>query len=391
MTKIYLDNSTTTRPSEKATSAMIPYFTDMWGVPSAPHQIGQQLYPSLVESYEMIYNLLGATKEDTIIFTSSGAEAVNTAILSTYQDVTIKTGKNQFITSRIDEAPAIMSVERLEEWGCLGKMVAVNSGGFVTAEAIGDAMTPRTAMVSLSWANGLTGVINPIKEIAALCRERGVLFHLDASHVLGKLYFIQNEVNADFISFNGDHFHAPKGTGGLFVRKGVACKPFIIGGMEQGGLRGGPLNVPALAALGIAAKEALECRDLLCAETARLRDKLEKGIVEGFSGAIPFFQNQNRLPHCTTIGFPGIVNEALLFLLNRKGVYAGIGGNSYQQIALILQASGVEETLANSAVCFSLSRETTEEEIELAIPIIIDTAKHLSKISEQLQGVNHGI
>lgn len=322
MTGIYLDNSTTTRPSEKAVSGMMPFFTDLWGSPLAPHTMGQQLYPSIKESYQAIYDLLGATKEDTVLFTSSGDAAAQHAITSTYFNVSIPTGKDHFVAS-----PKQM-----------------------TAETIGDVITPRTAMVSLPWADGLTGVINPVEEIAALCQERGIIFHLDATHVLGKLYFDLKEVGADFISFSGSHIHAPQGTGALYIKSGVKCSALSID------------NVPGLVGLGIAAKEAVASRDFLCMEIARLRKKLETGILEKYPDAVVLFQNGERLPNVSAINFPGIVNEALLFFLNQKGVYASIEKN-------------------HSAVSFSLSRETTEDEIDRAVEIIVESAKRLSKCS----------
>lgn len=378
---IYLDNSTTTRPSERAISGMMPYFTDMWGVPYAPHQMGQNLFPALKESYQAIYTLLGASERDTVVFTSSGAEAVNNALMSGYFDITIPSGKNHFITSNVDEAPALMAINRLEEMGCVGTTIPVDHTGRISVEAVGDVLTPRTAMLSISWANGLTGVIQPVEEIAALCKERGIVFHLDATHVLGKLFFEIESLDADLITFNGDHLHAPKGTGVLYIRSGIKCSPLILGGMEQGGHRAGSYNIPGLVGLGVAASEAIECRDLVCMEVSRLRDKLEQLILNEVDGGMVFFRDQERLPHCTTIGFPGVTNEALLFLLNRKGVLASIGGGSFQQIGLILTASGVEETLAHSAISFSLSRETTENEIDVAAKIIIECVKSLMKTS----------
>jgi cysteine desulfurase len=373
---IYLDNSMTTRPSNEAISSMMPYFTEMWGTPMAPHQFGQQLFPTLEQSYRAIYDLIGAKENDNFIFTSSGAEATNQVFFSSYLDVTRHTGKNHFILSKTDEAPALMSMSRLEQFDCVGKMVVPTS-----VDAVADAMSPRTALVSLEWANGMTGVIHPVQEIAQLCRDRGARLHLDATHILGRVYFDLQEVGADFISFNGDNLHAPKGTGGLYIRDKVNCSPFITGGMEQGGQRAGSVNVPAIAALGCASKQMLEARDFVCTEVARLRDKLEKGIAAGFPSAIPFFKDTERLPHITAIGFPGISNEALLFALNRKGIYASIGGGSFQQIGLILSASGIDEKLAHTAIHFSLSRETTEDEIDKAIEIIVETAKKLAKVS----------
>lgn len=378
---IYLDNSMTTRPSNEAISSMMPFFTEMWGSPMAPHQFGQQVVPALEQSYKSIYSLLGAKDSDNFVFTSSGAEAINHAVFSTYFDVTRPAGKNHYILSKIDEAPALMSISRLEQMDCVGKMVSPNNRGEITVDAIADAMTPRTALVSLEWANGMTGVTHPIAEIAELCHQRGVRLHLDATHTLGRVYTQLEELGADFISFNGDNLHAPKGTGGLFIKSKVNCSSFILGGMEQGGQRAGSINIPALVALGCASKQMLEARDFVCTEVARLRDKLEKGITSGFPQSIAFFRNSERLPHVTAIAFPGIANEALLFALNRKGVYASIGGGSFQQIGLILAASGIDEKLAHTAINFSLSRETTELEIDQAIEIIVETAKRLVKVS----------
>lgn len=379
--EIYLDNITTTRPSEMSVSKMLPFYTERWGHPSAPHHKGQELFPAISESLKHIYELLGAKEDDDFVFTSSGAEAINHIILSAYTDISLTTGKNQFITSQIDEAPSIMAIGRLERFNGVGKMVMPNSSGKITAHAIAEAMTPRTALVSLNWANGLTGVINPVQEISQLCQSRGAALHLDATHVLGKIYFDLQEINPTFLSFNGDHLHAPKGTGGFYIKSGVKCSPFLLGGIEQAGHRAGCFNIAGLAALGQAALEALDSRDLICTEVARLRDKLEKGILQGFPESIIFFSQEERLPHCTVIGFPGINNEALLFSLNRKGLYASIGGGSFQQLGIILQTAGVDEILANSAISFSLSRETTEEEIDRAIDLIVDIAKKLRKIT----------
>jgi cysteine desulfurase len=380
---VYLDNSTTTKPSEKAISQMMPFFSSQWGVPSAPHAMGQELFPSLKESWKAIYTLIGAKETDDIVFTSSGAEAVNHAILATYFDVTQSTGKNHFITSHIDEAPAIMSIGRLEKLGCVGKMINPNTSGLITPEIIANAISPRTALISLSWGNGLTGVIQPVADIAKLCQERGILLHLDASHTLGKIYYDLEETGATFISFNGDNIHAPKGTGALYIRGGTKCSPFITGGIEQASLRAGSYSPAALAALATAANEALDARDLISMETARLRDRLEMGIVAGFPEAIPFFCRQHRLPHIACIAFPGISNEALLFALNRRNIYACIGGGSLQQIGLVLSASGIDSKVANTAISFSLSRETTEDDIERAVDIVVDTANKMRRYSEQ--------
>lgn len=381
---IYLDNSTIARPSEKCISSMLPFLTDLWGNAVSPHQKGQELYPALGESYRTLYQFLGASENDQFIFTSSGAEAVNQLFLSVYKDVTVPTGKNQFLTSSLDEAPSILSMGRLEQMGCVGKMIPASKNGYITAEALADMISPRTALVSLSWANGLTGVIQPITEIAALCQKRGILLHLEATHVLGKLFYELEETGADFITFNGDQLHAPKGTGGLYVKQGIKCSPFILGGSDQANQRAGSLNMPSLVALAVAAREATDNRDFICTEIARLRDKLENGILKQLPQAVPFYREQERLPHCMAMAFPGISNEALLFALNRKGLYATIGGGFFQQLGLILTTADVPHALAYSALSFSLSRYTTEEEIDEAIILIVDTVKTLLKMSDKI-------
>lgn len=381
---IYLDNSTAARPSELTVSRMLPYYTEDWGSPSSPHRMGQRLWPAMEEAYRSLYALLGASEQATVFFTSSGTEAINQVLQSVYFDVTRPTGKNHFVTSSIDEAPAILTLGHLEQLGAVSKSAAVAKGGYVTAELIGDAITPRTALVSLSWANGLTGVINPAAEIASLCKQRGILLHLDATHVLGKLYFDLAEVGADYITFNGEQLHGPRGSGGLYIRDKARLSPLLFGGMQQGGYRGGDVNVAALVGLGQAAREAVESRDLLCTEVARLRNRLEEGIMQGYPEAKIFYRDQERLPNVTTIAFPGVANEALLFALNRHSVYATMGGGNFQQIGLLLAATGVNELLSHCALSFSLSRMTYEEEVDRAIRLITESAQKLRQFSQHI-------
>lgn len=383
---IYLDHATATQPSATAIGRMLPFLTDNWGASSSPHRMGQRLYPDIEEGYRSLYALMGARDEDTIILTSSGAEAVNQVIQGVYHEITRTTGKNQFLTSAADEAPAIMAIGRLEPLGCVGKRVEINSQGFVSVQAVADALSPRTALLSLSWANGLTGVVHPVAEIAKLCRERGVLLHLDATHVLGKLYFDLDEIAPDFVSFHGDALHGPKGTGALYIRNGRRLPALIAGGLSQHGLRGGDLSVGALVGLGIASREALDARDLLGTEVARLRLKLENGLRSGYPGACVLFRDQERVPHICAVSFPGVVNEALLFALNRQGICCSMGGGVFQQIGLVLSAAGLPPTIAHCALSFGLSRGTREDEIDKAISVICTTASRLRTLSQQIVG-----
>lgn len=387
MKPIYLDNHTTTRPSPSSVLAMHPFLTEHWGVPTAPHAMGSALLGAMEEAYRAIYALLGAREEDAFIFTSSGTEAVNHVVWASYLDRARDFGRTHFITSAVDEAPIILALERLEQLGCETTLVPVNEKGIVTPEALGDALRPRTALVSLSWANALTGVVQPVAELAVVCRERGVWLHLDATHILGKLPFDLDEIAPDFLSFNGDHLHAPKGTGGLWVRSGLRLSPMLLGGMEQDGQRAGPFSVALLAALGVAAKEAVEARDHIATEIARLRDRLERQLVERISGAQVLMAEGERLPTTSVIAFPGVTADALLYLLNRRGVFASFGGGSYQQLGIQLETTKIVRPVATSAISLSLSRETTEGEIDEAIHHLVQTVTELRQLS---YGVIHG-
>ena len=384
MQRINLDNHSICKPSPEAIRKMQPFFSEMWGTPSVPHSMGLEVLPHMESSYKNIYNLLGATDHDVFVFTSSGAEAVNHVISSVYKDISTQSGKNHFITSNIDEAPAVMAISQLETLGCSGKMAEASDEGIVTADAIVDAITPRTVLVSLSWANGLTGTINPVSEIAEVCKQRGILFHVDVTNALGKLYIDLDDISADFITFNGNQIHGPHGTGGLLIREGKELSPFIGGGNEQCAMRGGSLNVPALIGLGQAALEASENLDLMCTEIARLRAKLENGILEKIPGAFICFPDSERLPNCSAITFPGVSNDALLFMLNRRGILASFGGNHFQKISLILNSSGYDNSDAENALSFSLSHYTTEEEVDEAIDSICDEALKLQTLSQQI-------
>jgi cysteine desulfurase len=377
--RIYLDNQTITAPSARSVAAMQPYLTQKWGTPTAPHETGQQLLPAMREAYSRIYELLGAADEDTVIFTSSGAEAVNHLVLATYLDLTRETGLNHFVTSNCDEAPVIMAMERLEHLGCSTTLVPVNKEGIVTPEALGDHFTPRTALVSMSWANGLTGVVQPVSDLAQVCRERGILFHLEASHVLGKIDFDLSEISPDLVSFGGHLIHAPAGTGALWIRSGLEISPLIVGGHEQAGYRGGVFSVAGLVALGVAAQEAAEGRDLMGTEVTRLRDRLEAGLIQ--AGGQRLMEDGERLPTICLLAFPGVASDALLYRLDQEGLSASFGGGVYQQLSVQLAAYDIKGPLTECAVSFSLSRETSESEVDRAIEIIGRTVRQLQKLS----------
>lgn len=376
MSRVYLDHHTATRPFPASIEAMLPFLKDHWGSTTAPHQMGQELFPALNKGTEEILDILGAIPEDRFYFFSSNVDAVSHLFLSHYFDSIRHTGKNHILTTNIEEAPVLMSLKRLEEVGCSGKILPVNFQGQLTKDVLDEALRPRTSILSLSWANGLTGVIHPIADLAAVCKAKDVRVHVDASYVIGKLYFRLEDLPIDFLTFDGSFLHAPKGTGGLIAKGKTLFSPplSVMTGIPVGGI----------SALAVALEQGQDMFDHMCLETARLRDKLEAGVLKGFPEATVLFQKAERLPNCSAIAFPGVVSDALLFLLHRKGVYASLGGGQCQKLSHILVASGVDEMLAQCALSFSLSFETTEEEIDYAIKTIVECAHKLQEFSRKI-------
>ncbi len=317
---------------------------------------------SLDTRYQMIYDLIEASEKDRFVFTSSGAEAINQVFWSVFIEVARKSGKCHIIISEMEDAPTMMSAKRCEELGCTIKIAPVVDG-IIDVEALAALINPRTALVSITMANGLTGVIQPVEEVLSICREKGVLLHLDATYALGK-YPLTFE--SDYLTFSGDRIHSVKSSGGLFAKETAPLIPLIVGGNEQSGLRGGSFDIPSFMALSAAAQQAALYLDLMGVEVARLKQLFESLIC----GEV-LYKNALRLPNTSAIAFKGVHHEALLYLLNRKGVYANIGG-SYAQY------------LPETAMSFSMSRMNTEDEIRKAAEIINETVHHLQAISENI-------
>ncbi len=381
---IYLDNGSVTRPSGEVVSKMLPYFTEKWGSPVQPHLFGQSVVPAIEEALKHVYALLGASKEDCVVITSSSAEAVSQAFLSAYEEMTLKQGKNHFVAAGLDDASISVSLEKMALQGCPVTKLKWNKKGLITPESIIEAISPRTALVALSYANGLTGVIQPIQEIAEICALRGIRLLIDASDALGKVYLDLASTPISYIAFNGSKLHGPPGTGGLYIRKGVKTSALIPGGTEQGGLRGGAINVPGIVGLGEAARQTLEARDYVCTEVARLKFYFEQEVKRRIPVAKIIFEDEMRLPHISCIAFPGVVNEALLYLLGRKSIAASMGGGSAVQISYILEECGLPFLEFNSALSFCLSRETVEEELDRAVAGIEASVNKLLKASGTL-------
>jgi cysteine desulfurase len=371
MRKIYLDHHTASRPHPAAIDAMLPFLLQHWGSSAAPHQMGQELFPHLSKSYQAILEVLGAKESDPFYFFYSGREATRHLYLSHYLEHVRSSGKNHLFTTSVEEASVLMALKPLEELGCHRKILEVNEQGQLTPSTLEAAINPRTSLLSLSWANGLTGVIHPIADLAEVCKANDVRLHVDASYVIGKLYFRFEDYPIDYLTFDGSLLHSPQGTGGLLMKEKF---PSSLMEVSAGGM----------AALSVALEKNCQLFDHLSLETARLRAKFERQIQELVPDSVVFFQSAERLPNCSAIAFPGIESDALLFLLSRKGIYASMGGGRYQKLSHLLIAAKVDEALAQCALSFSLSYETTEEEIDIAVETIAACVEKLRGLSQYL-------
>ncbi|HSX37785.1 MAG TPA: aminotransferase class V-fold PLP-dependent enzyme [Chlamydiales bacterium] len=319
-----------------------------------------------------VYDLVDAAPDDYFFCASSAAEAVCQVIWSVFCEVSRKEGKTQFITSCIEDAPTLQMLKRCETLGCAIKVAPVDADGRIDIEKLAELITPRTALITVTAAHGLTGVIQPVEEIAKLAKEKGVLLHLDASYIIGKTYFSFQSNSADYITFAGERIHSVK-SGVLFSKKGRPIIPYIVGGEHQAGL---------LSALSVAAHLANVALDTLGLEGARLRDLFETEIQKQLPEANILFQKTPRLPNTSAILFPRIHAEALHYFLQRERLYPNTGGGYCQHLHKVLEFCQIGQN--ESVLSFSLSRMTTHSDMIRAATLICEKSKMLRKLTEDL-------
>jgi len=325
----------------------------------------------LQRALTLLFEQFGVKESDHFFFVPTSQEGLMQLCLSLYANVVRQTGKNHFLTITHPSKSVQECFQKFEALGCTSKYLRTNQFGQVSKEILEESWKPRHAFLSLPWANHLTGVIHPIADLAQVCHQKEIFFHVDGSLCFGQLFFRLQDFEIDFFTFEG-LFPA---AAGLFVREGRPLPRFISDSQ---------VNVLGVLSLAFAAEQFSSWTDYYCMETARLRDKLEQGVMEGFPDARVFFKEADRLPNRTVIAFPGVESEALLYLLRRKHIYATRGGDCYPLLADHLIECQVEATLAKSAVSFALSHKTKEQEIDRAIEEIVQIAKKLRTYSIQL-------
>ncbi|WP_409408673.1 cysteine desulfurase NifS [Acidithiobacillus ferriphilus] len=382
MSSAYMDNNATTRVDPRVLETILPYFSEYYGNPSSMHSFGGDVGKRLEEARTSVQALLGVEHDSEIIFTSCGTESDNTAILSA---LSIQPSRREIITSVV-EHPAILSLcDHLERHeGYKVHYIPVDRLGRISMEAYAAALSEQVAVVSMMYANNETGTIFPVETMARMAKEKGALFHTDAVQAVGKIALNMQESAIDMLSLSGHKLHAPKGVGALYVRRGTRYRPMLRGGHQERGRRAGTENTTGIIALGLAADMALEHMEYENTVVRALRDRLEAGILAQVPYAFANGDPERRLPNTSSISFEYIEGEAILMLLSRVGIAASSGSactSGSLEPSHVLRAMDIPYTAAHGTIRFSLSRETTEAEVDWVIaqtPPIIEQLRRLS-------------
>ena len=371
---IYLDHATLAPPSHTLFSQMERFAKKYWQSSTAPYLQGKEPFASIESSIEMVQTLIGAHATDSFQFCSSGMRALSEVYHSIYTHHMAENGKNHALIGQGEERFGKILEPFSETLGVYSSRIPIDTQGRVTPDALREAITPKTGFVSLSWAHSLTGVVQPIEELGAICREKGILFHVDASQVLGKLYFKFQDLPIDYLTFEGTVIHGPKGSGALFAKKTA-----LFQGMLSEEIQEDTLNLPALIGLGIAAKELMEAFEHLCLETFRLKERFERHILRSLPKARVLFKEAMRLPTITCLVFPSVMGELLAFHLRERGVIASF--KTRDTLARFLREAQFDRFESECALTFSLSYTTTEEEVERAAHLVVDAVQNCQTFS----------
>lgn len=385
---VYLDNNATTRVAPEVREAMMPFLTDLYGNPSSMHTFGGQVGRHVDEARQRVAALLRASPTE-IVFTSCGTESDSFAIrgvLDAHPD------RRHLVTTRV-EHPAVLNLAQVlaRRGGCEVTEIGVDRQGRLDVEEVRAAIRRDTAIVSVMVANNETGVIFPVEEIGAACRERGVPFHVDAVQVVGKLPLDLRHSTIDLLSLSGHKLHAPKGVGALYVRRGTRIRPFLVGGHQERGRRGGTEAVPQIVALGKACELAAGGLEEERTRVKALRDRMERGLLASIDRSILNGHPTERLPNTTNISFEFVEGEAILLLLDQVGVCASSGSactSGSLEPSHVLRAMGVPFTYAHGSVRLSLSRYNDDADVDHVLehlPRIIARLREISPFSPEHQ------
>ena len=392
MKLVYLDNNATTKVAPEALEAMLPYLKDEYGNPSSIYDLAHNANEAIKNAREAMADFLGASDPKEIIFTSCGSESANMAIKGTLD---VNRNKKHIITTKVEHPCVLNLYKDLEKKGYRVSWIDVDSNSELNVGQLLEAITPDTALVSVMMANNETGTIYPVDKIAQAVKMQNpeTKVFVDGVQAAGKIPVDLKNTKIDMFGISGHKFHAPKGVGALYVKSGTMLSPLIVGGHQERGKRAGTENVPYIVAMAAAAKLAKENLGDELTRVKALRDKLERGILSNIKNAVLNSKGKNRVPNTTNIGFQYVEGELILLHLNDFGICASSGSactSGSLEPSHVLRAQNVPFTSLHGSIRFSLSRYTTEEEIDYTLeklPAIIEKIVKISPFQKELKEI----
>ena len=376
--QIYMDNNATTMIDPQVVEAMQPFFSELYGNPNSLHKFGTATHPALARAIDQVYTAINASDNDDIVFTSCATESNNWVLKSVWVDQILNGEKNHIVTTEVEHPSILSTCKFLEDNGVKVTYLPVNEQGVVEAHTVKSFITKKTALVSVMWANNETGMIFDI------CKEKGVLFHTDGVQAVGKIPVDMQSVNVDFMSMSAHKFHGPKGMGALYIKDSEKLTPLLHGGEHMGGRRSGTLNVPGIVGMGKAIEMATTNMESTMAAIREKRDRLEDALVEMIPDTFTVGDRDNRTPNTILISIRGVEGEGMLWDLNNAQIGASTGSacaSEDLEANTVMLAIGADHELAHTGIRLSLSRFTTDDEIDYVIEHFKNGVERLRAIS----------
>ena len=388
--KVYADNAATTAVSPQVLEAMLPFYKEVYGNPSSLYALGQEAKRPLEEARATVARCLGAEPRE-IYFTSCGTESDNWAIKGAARAMKRK-GKNHIITSAFEHHAVLHTCQALEKEGFTVTYLDVHEDGIVRPQELEEAITEETGLVTIMYANNEIGTIQPIPEIGAICKKHGVWFHTDAVQAVGNVHIHVKEQNIDMLSLSGHKFHAPKGVGALYIRRGIAIPNLLDGGAQERGKRGGTENVAQIVGLAAGLKEACATIDQRVARLSPLRDKLMDGLLK-IDRCRVNGDREHRLPGNVSMCFQGVEGESLLLMLDLKGISASSGSactSGSLDPSHVLLSIGLPHEVAHGSLRLSFGDYNTEEDIDYILEVLPPIIQRLRSMSPLWDAIQQG-
>jgi cysteine desulfurase len=382
--QVYMDNNATTMTDPQVVEAMLPFFSKRYGNPNSLHKFGTSTHLALSKAIDQVYTGINAADADDIVFTSSATESNNWVLQAVWIDKILNGDKNHIVTTEVEHPSVLSTCKFLEDQGVKVTYLPVNDQGIVEAHTVKNFITDKTALVSIMWASNETGMIFPIKEIGEICKDKGVLFHSDGVQAVGKIPVNMQEVHVDFMSMSAHKFHGPKGIGALYIKDSQPLTPLMHGGEQMGGRRSGTLNVPYIVGMGKAMELATSNIQETMAAIRAKRDRLEDALLEALDDVFVVGDRDNRTPNTILISIRGVEGEGMLWDLNNSLIGASTGSacaSEDLEANTVMLAIGADNELAHTGIRLSLSRFTTDEEVDYVIDAFTKAVARLRAIS----------